>query len=278
MQQKYYITNDGISHNEMLGSQTFNYFALYAISKKTGHEVAISTAPHLHQGLLPQCFDLPFSLFPQDAPYEIYNSSLCHVPVIEKELFNLNPNKNYIINARMDFSYVYWGKLLEELKSIFKIKQIFLEEAKNIIQNINKPLACFNFRRGVYSFYMDNYMGYYKKALELIPSDAVILVMSDDFEWVNNSPDLLNLLEGREIIKANYKDYVQLSLITMSDYNVICPSSFPLLGHVLSKPSQTAIFPNFYNTSLYHLTSGFQKVVDEVFPNFVQIKNWENYI
>ena len=62
MPQKCFITNDKISHLEMLGSQTFNYFTLYAISKKTGHDVAISTAPHQFQGLLPQCFDLPLSL------------------------------------------------------------------------------------------------------------------------------------------------------------------------------------------------------------------------
>ena len=276
MSQKYFITNDGISHNEMLGSQTFNYFAMYAISKKTGHEIAISAAPHLHQGLLPQCFDLPFSLFPQDISYEVYNSKLCTSPLIEEDLFNLDPNKNYVLNARFDYGCVYWKDILDEIKPLFKIKQVFLDEAQNIIQslklNANSPLVCLNFRRGVYSFYMDNYMNYYKNALELIPSDALIMIMSDDFEWVNTSEELQQLLDGRNFIRANYKDYVQLSIMTLSDYNVLCPSSFCFLGSVLSKKHQTNIFPNFHNTDLFHLTQGFQFVVDEVFPNWVQIK------
>jgi hypothetical protein len=276
MSQKYFITNDIISHNEMLGSQTFNYFTLYAISKKTGHEIAISTAPHRHQGLLPQCFDLPFSLFPQDVPYEVYNSRLCTSPVIEEDLFNLNPNKNYVLNARFDYGCVYWKDILDEIKSLFKIKQTFLDEAQNIIQNLksneNTPLACLNFRRGVYSFYMDSYMDYYKNALELIPSDALIMIMSDDFEWVNTSIELKQLLDGRDFIRANYKDYIQLSIMTLSDYNILCPSSFCFLGSVLSKKHQINIFPNFNNTDLFYLTQGFQFVVNEIFPNWIQIK------
>ena len=276
MSQKCFITNDGISHNEMLGSQTFNYFTMCAISKKTGHEVAISTAPHLHQGLLPQCFDLPFSLFPQDISYEVYNSKLCTSPLIEEDLFNLDPNKNYVLNARFDYGCVYWKDTLDEIIPLFKIKQVFLDEAQNIIHSLklnkNTPLVCLNFRRGVYSFYMDNYMNYYKNALELIHPDALIMVMSDDFEWVNTSKELEQLLDGRNFIRANYKDYVQLSIMTLSDYNVLCPSSFCFLGSVLSKKHQTNIFPNFHNTDLFNLTQGFQFVVDKVFPNWIQIK------
>lgn len=276
MSQKCFITNDIISHNEMLGSQTFNYFTMYAISKKTGHDIAISTAPHRHQGLISQCFDTPFQLFPQSVPYEIYNSKLCNVPSIEEDLFNLDPNKNYILSARFDYGHLYWKDIIDEIKPLFKIKQIFLEEAQNIIQNfqsnVNIPLVSLNFRRGVYSFYMDEYMSYYKNALELIPYDSVIFVMSDDWEWVNTSKELQQLLDGRNFVKANYKDYVQLSLITLCDYNVLCPSSFCFIGSVLSEKSQINIFPNFHNTPLYPLTSGFQSVVDDVFPGWIQIK------
>lgn len=276
MSQKCFITNDNMSHNEMLGSQTFNYFTLYAISKKTGHDVAISTAPHRHQGLIPQCFDIPFQLFPQNTPYDIYNSKLCTTPLIEEDLFDLDPNKNYVLNARFDYGCIYWKDILNEITPLFKIKQVFLDEAQNIIQSLklnkNIPLACLNFRRGVYSFYMDNYMNYYKNALELIPPDALIMVMSDDFEWVNTSKELKHLLDGRNFIQANYKDYVQLSIMTLSDYNVLCPSSFCFLGSVLSKKYQTNIFPNFHNTDLFSLTQGFQFVVDKVFPNWIQIK------
>jgi hypothetical protein len=276
MSQKCFITNDVMSHNEMLGSQIFNYFTLYAIAKKTGHEVAISTAPHLHQGLIPQCFDTPFSLFSQNIPYEIYNSKLCTSPMIEEDLFNLDPNKNYVINARFDYGSLYWKDILNEVKPLFKIKQVFLDEAQNIIQTVssfpNQPLACLNFRRGVYSFYMDEYMSYYKNALELIPSDALIMVMCDDFEWVNTSKELQQLLDGRNFIRANYKDYVQLSLITLCDYNVCCPSSFCFIGSIFSKKPQTTIFPNFHNTNLFSITQGFQFTVDNALQDWVQIK------
>jgi len=275
MSQKCFITNDEISHQEMLGSQTFNYFTMCAISKKTGHEVAVSTAPHYHQGLLTQCFDTPFQLFPSNTPYEVYNSRLCTSPLIEEDLFKLDPNKNYVLNARFDYGCVYWGNIINEIKPLFPIKQTFLDQAQNIIDDlklpIDIPLVSLTFRRGVYSFYMDSYMSYYENALKLIPSNALIMVMCDDFEWVNTSKELQHLLEGRNFVRANYKDYVQLSLITLSDYIILTPSSFCLLGAVLSKKDQTNIFPNFKNTPLYPLTKGFQFVVDNYFTNWIQV-------
>ena len=275
MSKKCFITNDGISHLEMLGSQSFNYFTLYAIAKKTGHQVAISTAPHLFQGLLPQCFDLPFPLFPQSIPYDTYTSKLCTSPLIEEDLFNLDPNKNYVLNARFDYGSLYWGDILDEIKPLFKIKQVFLDEAQNIIQSIqpnkNTPLVSLTFRRGVCSFYMDTYMNYYENALKLVPDDAIIMVMCDDFEWVNTSKELEKLLEGRNVLRANYKDYVQFSLITLSDYNILNPSSFCLLASILSKKPQFNTFPNFHNTPLLHLITA-QFMVDKYFPDWTQVK------
>jgi hypothetical protein len=275
MLQKCFITNDGISHNEMLGSQTFNYFTLCAIAKKTGHQVAISTAPHRFQGLLPQCFDLPFPLSSQFTPYDTYTSKLCTSPVIEEDLFNLNPYKNYVLNARFDYGSLYWGDVIDEIKPLFKIKQVFLDEAQNIIQSIqpnkNTPLVSLTFRRGVCSFYMDTYMSYYENALKLVPQDAIIMVMCDDFEWVNTSKELQQLLEGRNVLRANYRDYVQLSLITLCDYNILNPSSFCLLGAILSKKSQTNIFPNFHNTPLLSLIVA-QFMVDKYFPDWIQVR------
>jgi len=275
MSQKCFITNDGISQNEMLGSQTFNYFTLYAIAKITGHEVAISIAPNRFQGFLPQCFDLPFQMFPQSLPHDICSSRLCTQPMIEGELFNLDPNKNYVLDARFDYGSLYWGDILDEIKPLFKIKQPFLDEARSIIQSVqpNKdiPLVSLTFRRGVCSFYMDSYMSYYENALKLVPSDAIIMVMCDDFEWVNTSKELQQLLEGRNVLRANYKDYVQLSLITLCDYNILNPSSFCLLGAVLSKKSQINIFPNFHDTHLHPLIVA-QYMVDKYFPDWIQVK------
>jgi hypothetical protein len=275
MSQKCFITNDGISQNEMLGSQTFNYFTLCAIAKKTGHQVAISTAPHRFQGFIPQCFDTPFPLFSQFISHETYTSKLCTTPSIEEDLFNLDPNKNYVLNARFDYGSLYWGDMLDEIKPLFKIKQTFLDEAQNIIQtlqlNPDTPLVALTFRRGVCSFYMDSYMDYYEKALKLIPPNALIMVMCDDFEWVNTSKELQQLLEGRNVLRANYKDYVQLSLITLCDYNILNPSSFCLLAAVLSKKTQTNIFPNFHDTPLLRLIVA-QFMVDKYFPDWIQIK------
>jgi hypothetical protein len=275
MSQKCFITNDGISQNEMLGSQTFNYFTLYAIAKKTGHEVAISTAPNRFQGFIPQCFDTPFQLFPQSISYDVYNSELCTSPLIEENIFNLDPNKNYVLNARFDYGSLYWRDVLDEIKPLFKIKQHFLDEAQNIIQDNrldkNTPLVSLTFRRGICSFYMDRYMSYYENALKLVPPNALIMVMCDDFEWVNTSKELQQLLEGRNVLRANYKDYVQFSLITLCDYNILNPSSFCLTAAILSKKSQTNIFPNFHDTPLFPLVVA-QFMVDYCFPDWIQVK------
>jgi hypothetical protein len=273
MTEKHYITNDQISHTEMLGSQTFNYFCLYAISKKTGHEIAISSAPHLHQGVVLECYDIPFSLFPQNIPHRIYNSTLSHTNTIEEDLFKLDSNYNYVINARFDYSSIYWKNILPELKNVFKIKQKYLEEAKSIISNTTKPIACLNFRRGEYPFYMDTCMDYYKNALELIPSDATIIVLSNDFEWVNNSQELQQLLSGRNILRANFKNYVQLSLITLSDYIVSCPSSFPFIGSVLSQKEHITMYPDLQDhPHLFNMFKGFEYAVDTALQDWIKVK------
>ena len=97
------------------------------------------------------------------------------------------------------------------------------------------------------------------------------MVMCDDFEWVNTSKELQQLLEGRNFVRANYKDYVQLSLITLCDYNILNPSSFCILGAVLSKKSQVNIWPNFHDTPLLPLITA-QFTIDNYFPNWTQVK------
>lgn len=271
--EKRYITINGISQCEMLGSQTLNYFCLYAISKRTGHEVAISTAPHCFQGIIPECFDTPFSLFPQNVPCEIFHSKLCHNPEIEEDLYKLDLNHNYDINACFYYGYLYWKDILPELKTKFKIKSKFLEEAQNIINDIGRPTACLNFRRGTYPLYMDNYMDYYKRALEQIPNDVVLLLLSEDFNWINSSKELQQLVEGREVVRANFLNYVQLSLLSLCDYNVCCPSSFCILGSILStNPKQVVMFPYLSDAKLHNTFFVFRCMVNETFPSWLQIK------
>lgn len=241
---KFYITNDQVSCNEQLGSQTFTYFALYAISKHTGHEVAFSTKPNRFNGIVQECFDTPFSSFPENISYNTYDSTHCGQPIVEENLLKLDPNINFIINARFDYGYVYWKDLLPELKNIFKIKLKFLEEAKSIISDIDKPIASLHFRRRDYPVYMDMHMNYYKNALASIPKDAVLLLFSDDFEWINNSQELQELVRDRKTIKANFNKYVSLSLLTLTDYNICSPSCFAILGSVLSqKPNHLLMQP-----------------------------------
>jgi hypothetical protein len=233
---KHYITNDLISHNEMLGSQTFNYFSLYAIAKKTRHEIAFSTVPHRFQGIVAECFDTPFSFFPYSEPYEIFNSTQCTIPILEENFYKLNSEKNYVINARFDYGCIYWSNLLQELTQVFKIKEKYINTAKSILSNFNNPIVCLNFRRGDYPFYMDSYMEYYTNALEQTPKDSLIVILSNDFDWVDTSQELKKLLKNKKnILRANFLNYVQLAIITLSDYNICCPSSFCFLGSALNK-------------------------------------------
>lgn len=271
--EDHFITIDTMSQTEMLGSQTFNYFCLYAISKKTGHKVAISSVPYIHQGVVYECFDTPFSLFPSNTPYIVYNSNLCHTTIVEEELFKLDSNYNYVLNARFDYSSVYWKDILPELRDIFKIKQKHINDAKAIIDNNTKPLVCLNFRRGVYPIYFDNYMNYYRKALELVPSNATIIVLSDDFDWINTSLELKDLLMGRDVIRANYSSYVQISLLTLCDYIICCPSSFCFLGAILAQKSHAVkIFPYLHGTELLNYFKGFQFAIDTALPDWIQVK------
>lgn len=270
---KHYITNDLISHLEMLGSQTFNYFTLYAIAKKTGHEVAISTAPHRFQGIVTECFDTPFSFFPYNESFEIFNSTQCTIPILEENLYKLDIEKNHIINARFDYGCIYWSNLLQELAQIFKIKEKYINDAKFILSEFNKPIVCLNFRRGDYPFYMDNYMEYYAKALEQTPQDSLIVILSNDFDWVDSSPELKKLLKNKKnILRANFLDYVQLAIITLSDYNICCPSSFCILGSILNKKNNVMMFPYLHDKELLTQAKAFQFMVDIAFPNCIQIK------
>jgi len=266
-----YITNNTISSTERLCSQLFNYCVLYSISKKTGHEVALSTSPNRYMGLLSKCFDNLFPDFPLNEPHETINSKLCNHSTIEMELYNLNPNTNYVINGRFDYGYLYFKNDISEIIKKIKFHDDILDKTNSIIKNIQKPLVSLNFRRTDYPFYMDSYIEFYKKALDKIPDEAHILLISDDFDWINNSPVLNDLIYTRETSKANYNNFIQLCLMSKCDYNVCCPSSFSIWGSLLNMKNHKTFFPYTKNTSLNDITKFFHEMVDTL----PICKNWE---
>lgn len=277
MNKKYITISKNLIREARLGSQMFNYLTLYSIAKKTGHEVALVPAfeaspfDFQYSDLVSNCFDKPFSLFPQNEPYDVYNSKFCHTNVIEEELLNLDSTKNFIVNARFDCGYIYFKDYLHEFPFLFKFQQTVLEQAQKIIQNIKQSITTVHFRRGDYGFYMDTFINYYEQAFNKIPNDSFLLLLSEDKDWINNSIELKNLVKDKNVIRPNSNEFVDLCLMTMSDYNICCPSSFSLLGSVLNPKPHTTIYPLLNNTAAFQHIQHIQSYVEQTHKDWVLI-------
>jgi len=264
MNTKYITITDDIVNTERMCSQLFTYFVLYSVTKKTGHSLAISSASDKrYSNLVYDCFDTSFPLFPKDINFETYKSEFCSTEILDKNLLQLDINKNFIIESRFDYPYIYIKDILHELPGVFKFRQHILKEAQNIVKDIKEPIASLHFRRTDYPFYMDMFMEYYKQALAKMPNNTHLLLLSDDNNWLNNSNEINELIKNKNYTKSNLSGNVDLCLMTLCDYNVCCPSSYSLVGSILNSKQHVTYFPDLANTPIFHHVRHIQKYVQE---------------
>lgn len=93
------------------------------------------------------------------------------------------------------------------------------------VQILDRPATSLHVRRGDYlklsHIHPVQSLDYYNRALKVLQPKGPILVFSDDIEWCKQSFN-----GGDYIFVENQPDYLDLYLMSLCPYNIICNSTF----------------------------------------------------
>lgn len=183
---------------------------------------------------------------------------------VDKRLFNLEHNHNYILYDRFD-TYRYWYDyikdiIVEQIRFTSSIDQEAQQILKSIQSYNNKPIISLHARKGDYtnSTHINTFCqlqkDYYEKAIKDIDEkNCIFLVFSNDIEWCKQN---LGDISSDIIYAENNNDYVDMCLMSKCDHNIIANSSFSWWAAFLNKNIHKKIVcPKNYLQDNHHLAA-----------------------
>ena len=229
-----------------LGNQMFQYASLIGMGKKHNREFCIP-----HQDVFGTAFYMPLRSNIYDAFDIKCHKGISTFPTVQEatfhfdeQLFKYPPYQN--TNLFGFFQSEKWFKHAEaEVKEAFTFKEEYLEPAKAMMESLEGETISLHVRRTDYLTNPNHCFSgleYYEKALSMLPKEANVLVFSDDIQWCDEQelfkPDRFYLSEGGD-------PYIDMCLMTMCDYHVICNSSYSWWGAWLAD-SKRVIAPKVW--------------------------------
>lgn len=160
----------------------------------------------------------------------------------------------------------YFKHIEDDIRNDFTFNDELRENCSGFIKSLGPEVISLHIRRGDY-VYNPNHpvqsIDYYKKALELLPTTAPVLVFSDDFEWCDNQ-ELFN--NDRFLISQESSVDADLCMMSMCNYHIIANSSFSWWGAWLAKSQKTIAPKNWFGGNCID-----KKVDDMKFNEFLFI-------
>jgi len=245
-----YIFMPDIGYGDQLGSQMHNFAVMYAISKKTGHKLAIHESSldiGKGQRRFIEAFDYPITILRSLSYKEICVKPMpqCYLD-IDEDIININPNLNYAIRSRFDYSFCYWIHLLDEvINNLFVFRKEHIIKATAFYDTLkpNKKVVSMHFRRTDYlaSSALNLSLNYYIEALTYFNKENYqILVFSDDIEWCKTTlPSVFS--KWNMEFSENNSAYVDMYLMSMCHSNIIANSTFSSWGAWLNRRSDKKV-------------------------------------
>lgn len=228
-----------------LASQIQQYMSLFAVAKENGKEIIFSEKMKTN-GVgfqFSKILDIPIS-FESDSFFEEFipiqpDDSV----VVDPFLFDLDPDKNYIIDGRFDLFH-YWYPKYADVALNWKWNSVYLERANNRfidLKKSGKELVSVHVRRGDYLLPHHHHfcilgLDYYNEAINQFMGEIEkyhFVVFSNEIEWCKE-----NLIEGDMVtfIQPGAEDYglsapsetgiEDLILMSLCDHNIIGNSSY----------------------------------------------------
>jgi len=133
-----------------------------------------------------------------------------------------------------------YEKLIKELFSPEKSVETYLQNKYSHILGLKT--TSLHVRRGDYlnlkHIHPTCDVEYYQKALKMIEDVEQVLIFSDDIKWCKKN---LNIQNCKSEFIENEPDFIDLSLMTMCDHNIISNSSFSWWGAWLNKKTDKKV-------------------------------------
>ena len=249
MLNKKYISMTGLNATENLGSQMWHFSSLYAISRRTGHQILFfKEFSDLGKGLqLHKYFsNLPFNIVSiNDVP----ESERVHVVypissnvIVDSNVFKLNDQLNYNFSG-LFISYKYWYPVRQEMRRMYQFDPATLSRAYSLVfsaRRTGRQVVAVHVRRGDYinGVFVNLTRDYYEAAFSFFDDDeADYLIFSDDMDWCRRE------FSGRNNVffSGNESPIVDMCSMSLCDHNIIANSSFSFWGAFLNRSSDKKV-------------------------------------
>jgi hypothetical protein len=241
------MTNLG--NNGRFGNQMFQYATLYALGKELNYEIGI---PYLNKSnddyfnfCLPECFSLSakdlkghyFSSYYQE-PHFSYDTNIKNIPD-NTNLKGYFQSEKYFKNCKNDLMFKEFN-----FNNEIKIK------TKKLLNGRDSELISVHIRLGDYLKFQDSHpicsTDYYKTAIQMLPSDANIMLFSDDYSLA--LPFFKDL--GIKVFACGTNNkFIDMCLMTQCEYHIIANSSFSWWGSWLSNSKKTIAPKQWFGTA-----------------------------
>ena len=273
-----YITKLDLGTNCGFGSQMSQYASLFAISKKSNNDLILieESFTNSHFGLL---ISEPFKTKIKTVSYDKVSNKLFykvtpHLPPnvlmweIDKTLFSLSSEKNYIITADLGL-FKYFDDIKNDIVEMYTFRNDILKFSKKYMHENNpnnEITVSIGFRRddgGGASLILS--LDYYYEAIKIIknlfPEKNIKFFIfsgapddpSNGWKWIKENLKLDNIVYVEGLDK-----YHQMCLMTICDHNIISNSSFHWWGAYLNKNlNNKVICPhNYLNDKRFDYING----------------------
>lgn len=240
------IINSCIGRMGRLGNQMWQTAFLLGIARKHNYEWGIPACGHD----LFNTFEMPFTKKCDVSFPDIFHEAT-HI---------FEPQWLQACADNIEFqgywqNYKYWWDFQKEIATEFAFLPEVLQPAQSYFQSLPNQVSSLHVRRGDYvsgSWHIKT-MEYYTQALELIPKDHTVLVVSDDITWCKNQSFFAS---DRFIFYTSNNAAIDMAVLSLCANHIIANSSFSWWAAWLSKsPDKIVIvpkpwislYPNYYN-------------------------------
>lgn len=230
-----------------LGNQMFQYAALRGISANRGYDFGIPPSAFSHVWLEHQLFEV-FDL-PHLPRRNIKNLDNGHAPIAKERHFEFDellfmqcPNEVSLWGFFQ--SEKYFQHIGQSIREDFTFRSHIKEPCEHMMDEVGDAISL-HVRRTDYTTDPNHTalsIKYYEKALSYFPSDATVIIFTDDHEWCQEqelfAPD-------RFMIAEKNPNSVDMCLMSLCKGHIIANSSFSWWGAWLSG-SDDVVAPNVW--------------------------------
>lgn len=230
-----------------LGNQMFQYAATKSLAIKHNRDFVIAPkevfGKYYYTTLrsnIDDCFNITCSRGITNFP--VHEERHFH---FDQETYENPPKEN--IDLLGFFQSDKWFKHIDaEIKKDFTFKPEYFDPASEVRNSFDGEVIAIHIRRTDFvtnSNHVSQDMSYYEEALKLFPEECEVLIFSDEPKWCKEQP----LFSSDRFLVSDTNDaYIDLCLMTLSDYVVMANSTYSWWGAYLSN-AKKIVAPKIWN-------------------------------